>query len=176
MNILAILDNEVYKNELIDVAKKIAPVASMIWYRVKNLQQSKIIENCSILRKNLPNSTLILSSYPDIAMKVNFNGVHLNRNTYSAEIFEEYKDLIIGYSAHSLDECKNIKSHYKTLSPIFTLNKPSNFKPLGLISINYKNIYALGGINEENYKSLKDCGFFGIAGIRLCKNIEKFIF
>lgn len=176
MKILCILDNDTFKEDLFYVAEKVKPYANMVWYRVKNIEKSIIADNCKKLRLILPETTLILSSYIDIAIDCNFNGVHFNKSTYNQEIIRKYNNMIFGYSAHSIEECRNIESHYKTLSPIFQVNKPFYTKPLGLFNIDEKNIYALGGININNYKSLINRGFTGIAGISLCRNIEKYIF
>ncbi len=175
MKILAIIDNDTFKENFLNIAIRVAPFVNMIWYRTKEDNEEKVFNNCLLLRKNLHKSTLILSSYPRIARKANFNGVHLNSKTYNENIVTDYKDLIIGYSAHSIEECINIKSHYKTLSPIFAVNKPYYVSPLGIINAPCKNIYALGGVNLENYHLLKNCGFTGIAGISLCNYVEKLL-
>lgn len=173
MKFLAVLDYDFFGSDYLDVAEFVAPYAELIWFRIKNISHDEILFRAEKLRKLLPRSKLILSQNPNIAEKARFDGVHLNIQCQNAaEVKRLFPHLIVGYSAHSVDECIAVESDYKTLSPIFDVNKPYKATPLGLIKPPCENVYALGGITAENFNLIKDCGFYGIAGIRLCLEIS----
>lgn len=173
MKFLAVLDYDFFGRDYLNVAEIVAPCAELIWFRIKNIPNDEILFHAEKLRKLLPHSKLILSQNPVIAQKACFDGVHLNsRCQKPEEVKKLFPHLIIGYSAHSVQECISVESHYKTLSPIFKVNKPYETKPLGLIKSPCENVYALGGITAENFSLIKNCGFYGIAGIRLCLEIN----
>lgn len=98
-------------------------------------------------------------------------GIHLNhRNPVPPENYKGH----ISCSCHSLEEVKEQKRNcdYVFLSPIFDsiskLNYHSNYTPeeikkahkAGIID---KKVIALGGIDLDNIRQVKDYGFGGIA-------------
>lgn len=98
-------------------------------------------------------------------------GIHLNqRNPLIPENYSGH----ISTSCHSLDEVKEKKSKcdYVFLSPIFdSISKedyPSQFtdeqlRAASKSGIIDKHVIALGGINENNIRKIKDYGFGGAA-------------
>lgn len=170
MNLLSIIDHDTFGDSYLEIAAKCAPFSTMIWYRIKIENTSEIVARATALRKLLPKSALILSARSDIAQICKFNGVHLNSASIpAASVRENYPKLIIGYSAHSPEQCLDKNYDYFTLSPIFETIKNYEVKPLGLIKPPHPNVYALGGVNHNNFKELENLGYKGVAGIGLCK-------
>ena len=118
------------------------------------------------------NFKFLLSNHIKLALKLKLDGAYLpsfNNDTKHLSYSKPKKFMIVG-SAHNHKEVKiKEKQQAQTifLSSIFKKNK--NYLGLNkfkLISKNSKkNIIALGGINKENFKSLKLTSCLGFAGI-----------
>lgn len=173
MNLLAIIDHYTFRDSYLEVAKKCAPYASMIWYRIKACEASEIFSRAAAMRNMLKDSVLILSERGDIACACGFDGVHLGKGSIQPKVIKKiYPGLKTGFSAHSPEECLAVQADYHTLSPIFPTPKDYKVRPLGAIASPAKNVYALGGINRKNYFLLKGLNYAGIAGIRLCLDTD----
>ena len=139
-------------------------------FREKNL--IKIANACKKKRFKL-----FVSNNIKLAIKVKADGIYIpafNKTQRFTNL--EKKNLMIIGSAHNrkeifekvLQECEAI-----FLSPIFYVPKSKKF--LGIHRFNFlkyetkKNIYALGGIDENNIKKLKLLQIKGFGGIRLFK-------
>lgn len=176
MNLLSIIDHYTFGDSYLEIASKCAPFSTMIWYRIKIDDVSEIVTRATALRSLLKNSVLILSGRADIAEICRFNGVHLNSSSLPAFVVRKiYPELVIGYSAHSTDQCFDKYCDYFTLSPIFKTKKDYEVKPLGAIKSPAENVYALGGINDTNFRELQNLGYKGIAGISICKTASLLI-
>lgn len=115
---------------------------------------------------------LMLHTYKDVAYKLNWPYIHLTFNDFlslSAEDKNYFK--CIGVSTHSLDEAiiaEQNNADYITASHIFETSCKADLAPKGLCFL--KNIcsnisipvYALGGINNSNYKKCLEAGADGI--------------
>jgi thiamine-phosphate pyrophosphorylase len=144
----------------------------MLWFRFKGGVGGEVLTLAENLRKLLPNKTLILSEHPDIAQKIGFDGVHLNRNSLTcAEVRLRFPKLITGFSAHSAEECITSAAHYTTLSPIF--KSKGGFPPLGVLPAPKENIFLLGGITASNIKLTLGKGYAGVAGISFYKELSE---
>ncbi|HPQ08480.1 MAG TPA: thiamine phosphate synthase [Bacteroidia bacterium] len=151
----------------------------------------QIAENVSLLCGKY-NSIFIINDYPEIAAKLNCNGVHLGLNDMS--VHEARKILKpqqwIGGTANTLnDVLQRIeeKVTYIGLGPYrFTTTKEKLSPILGLEG--YKNIlsniktdipiYAIGGITEEDIMPLMETGIYGVAissAITNAKDKSKYI-
>lgn len=162
---LMIILQDTDENLLIN-AKKIDGIADIIWFRIKNNNEEYIYKKAEDVRKIVKKSMLILSPYPQIALQCGYDGIQMNKNT--AFMQNDYKNLIKGYSAHTIDEINNIKADFYTFSPVFYTPKEYEVKPAGLISMpKDKKVFALGGIKKEHIELARQYGFYGIAGIRL---------
>lgn len=151
---------------LLNNAEKIDGIADIIWFRIKNNNERYIYDKAVSVRKIIKKSMLILSPYPEIAIKCSYDGIQMNKNNLFSEY--DYKELIKGYSAHSLEEINNIKADFYTFSPVFHTPKEYEVKPAGLLMMpEEKKVFALGGIKKEHTELVKKYGFYGIAGIRL---------
>ncbi len=167
---LAVLDDEYFKHNLYETAKFIDNKADIIWYRFKNYKN--LDEKLITLRKIVSKSKLILSSNHKLAVKYNFDGVHLNKQTIKDYTYiKNNTNLITGYSSHSPKEIDDISADYYTLSPIYDTPKEYKVNPIGIAEYNKsKKVFALGGINLDNLHTLKD-NFYGFAGIRIVQDI-----
>lgn len=175
MNILFILDYKTYKDNLFETALKASYYADKIWFRIKDLDSILMLNLAFKLKQLLPTKDLIISERADIALITQFKGVHLGSNSIPPDVIKStFPSLTVGYSAHSLDEICSIEADYYTLSPIFYTKKDYQVSPLGLIDVSStgKKIYALGGINKENVKSLIGLGYYGFAGISFLNDLQ----
>ncbi|MDD3344117.1 MAG: thiamine phosphate synthase, partial [Sulfurospirillaceae bacterium] len=117
---------------------------------------------------------LYLHTHLDLAVALNFDGIHLPSNAIDDIVTAKTKGLEVIYSAHSLEDA--LKAQYfgadaVSISPIFAT--PNKGKPLGLEKlkeINDKitlNCFALGGIiSQEHIDACEQAGVFGFASIR----------
>ena len=86
--------------------------------------------------------------------------------------------MLFGKSCHSLESIKEAEHEgldYVFFSPIFPTPIHPEAKGIGLDMLTkackstQMKVFALGGINENNYKKCLDAGASGIAGIRMFK-------
>ncbi|MHB1679912.1 MAG: thiamine phosphate synthase [bacterium] len=102
----------------------------------------------------------------DIALALEADGVHLNKNSIPIKaIKEKYREIIIFYSSHSYEEALDAEKNGAdaiTFSPIFkTKNQDfeQGLEPLKKIIDNTKiPVFALGGINNNNIKAIRNAG------------------
>ncbi|MHB1665237.1 MAG: thiamine phosphate synthase [bacterium] len=122
----------------------------------------------------------------DIALALEANGVHLNKNSIPIKaVKEKYREMIIFYSSHSYEEALNAEKNGAdaiTFSPIFkTKNQDfeQGLEPIKKIISNTKiPIFALGGINSGNIQTIRNAGVKYAAiqsGILKQKNIKESI-
>ncbi len=153
-----------------------------IQLRMKNYPKSDIIEIANEINKLCKqyNAILIIDDYPDIAMEVKADGVHLGKkdmNPIEARnlMGEEY---IIGGTANSFDDIRLLVAEnvdYIGLGPYRFTKTKENLSPIlgikGYEDIinkckeyNYKTpIVAIGGIEIEDIPSLVKMGVNGVA-------------
>jgi len=176
MNIIAIIDHELYSDNYLDIAHSLDGLVPYIWYRIKNLSSKEIYYNAKQMRLNIKKSKLLLSADSVIADILHFDGVQLNSSSiYSSDVRVLFPNLEIGYSAHSIDEIAMTDADIFTLSPIYKTKLYEQIDTLGDIVVDNidKNIYALGGVQLVDYNKLTRAGFFGIAGISLIEELIK---
>ncbi len=122
----------------------------------------------------------------DIALALEANGVHLNKNSIPIKaVKEKYREMIIFYSSHSYEEALDAEKNGAdaiTFSPIFrTKNQDfeQGLEPLKKIINNTKiPVFALGGINNGNIQTIRNAGTRYAAiqsGILKQKNIKESI-
>ncbi|MBQ7819543.1 MAG: thiamine phosphate synthase [Bacteroidales bacterium] len=153
-----------------------------IQLRMKNYPKSEIIEVAKEINKLCKqyNAILIIDDYPDIAMEVKADGVHLGKNDMNPIearnlMGEEY---IIGGTANSFEDIQRLIAanvDYIGLGPYrFTKTKEKLSPILGIKGYediinkckehNYKTpIVAIGGIEIEDIPSLVKIGLNGVA-------------
>jgi thiamine-phosphate pyrophosphorylase len=126
---------------------------------------------------------LLVNDRADIAVAAGADGVHLPSNSIPVEIVRRYfpVDLIIGVSAHSLDEVLAARAEgadFAAFAPVFST--PGKGVPQGLNELERVRdavgefpILALGGIDETNFESVLTAGAAGFAAIRALNDCDK---
>ncbi len=157
---------------------------SLIQIREKHLPAKLVFELASEAAKitNKTGTKLLINDRADIALAANADGVHLTENSISAEIIRKNfpKGFIIGVSTHSLASAKIARQQeadFVTFSPIFA--SPNKGESQGLEKLREVceklesfPVVALGGIDEDNYKSVLENGASGFAAIRFLNDAE----
>ena len=153
-----------------------------IQLRYKNVSENKLLSTAEKVKLICESykATFIINDYPNIAKKIDADGVHLGLQdmpvTEARNILGP--DKIIGGSANTLEDVLNRikeKCDYVGLGPYrFTTTKEKLSPVLGIegykIIINHleKNkisipMYAIGGIRLEDAELIFSSGIFGIA-------------
>lgn len=179
---LQFITNETEKYNHIEGAKlALEGGCKWIQLRMKNYPKSEIIEVAKEINKLCKqyNAILIIDDYPDIAMEVKADGVHLGKNDMNSIearnlMGEEY---IIGGTANSFEDIQRLliaNVDYIGLGPYrFTKTKEKLSPILGIKGYeniinkckehNYKTpIVAIGGIEIEDIPSLVKMGVNGV--------------
>ena len=119
---------------------------------------------------------LFINDRADIAVMAGADGVHLTEASVQAsEIKNNFPDLIIGVSTHSLEGARLAETQgadFITFSPIYeTPSKTSYSQPQGLDSLRQVTqsvrlpVLALGGITLHRVPECLEHGAFGVAVI-----------
>jgi thiamine-phosphate pyrophosphorylase len=146
--------------------------------REKDLSPRELFSLAQEIRPVLCRTRMIINGCLEVALACKADGVHLQKdNIPVASVRSKYKDLRIGYSAHSFEEMKEVQSQgadYVFISPIFEpISKTSNLQAHGLSALRVWTrkmgipVFALGGVSAKNLSQLKEAGCAGAAGISL---------
>lgn len=173
MKIIQVIDYKTFGDRCGDIAESAAPYADIIWFRIKDI--GVIRHEAESLRRRLPDSFLVLSLEAELASELGYQGVQLGSGADISAVREKFPELTIGYSAHSINEIKDISADYYTLSPVFHTEKDYSVTPLGALDVRRldRKIYALGGISTENVHELKGLGYEGVAGISFHRELAR---
>ena len=161
-------NNQIFKNKNTNIG---------IIYRNYNVRkrENELIKIAKACKKN--RYQLFVSNDTKLALKVKADGIYVpsfNKTKYFLNL--EKKNVVILGSAHNQQEIqKKISQNCSAvfLSPLFNVKKSKKF--LGLHQFNYLsymnkiNIFALGGISENNIRKLKLLYISGFGGIRIFK-------
>ena len=161
-------NNQIFKNKNTNIG---------IIYRNYNerKRENELIKIANACKKN--RYQLFVSNDAKLALKVKADGIYIpsfNKTKYFSNL--EKKNVVILGSAHNQQEIqKKISQNCSAvfLSPLFSVKKSKKF--LGLHQFNYLsymskiNIFALGGISENNIRKLKLLYICGFGGIRIFK-------
>ena len=141
--------------------------------REKDLEYKELL----IMAKNVQsilkdsNIKLIINSNVEVAEEVNAYGIQLSFKDFCKNKGKNFNG-IKGVSVHSLSEAIEAEkrgANYIIYGHVFNTDCKKGLKPRGLIEFkeicNKVNIpvYAIGGINKENYKSVLEAGADGVA-------------
>ena len=145
-----------------------------------NKRENELIKISKACRKK--RCKLFVSNDIKLAIKFKADGVYIpSFNKVKSFSNLEKKNIIVIGSAHNQSEInKKISQNCKNifLSPIFSVKKSKSFLDLHkfnyLSSRNKINIFALGGISEQNIHKLKLLNINGFGGIRLFKKKPAF--
>ena len=165
------------KGILNDVKSAISAGVKIIQYREKEGTTREMFSKASAI-KNMcvkANVLFIINDRVDIALATDADGVHLGDDDMPYHVARKLlgKNKIVGLTIHDLNEAKNAEvmgADYIGVSPIFkTTTKIDAGTPKGLNLIKeIKNnisipFVAIGGINEDNIKSVLNAGAKSIA-------------
>jgi len=162
-----------------DVGSAIHAGVKIIQYREKDLTTREMIDEagkiCRLCREN--DVLFIINDRVDIALAVDADGVHLGNEDMPYEAARRIlgNTKIIGLTVHDVGEAieaERIGADYIGISPIFeTTTKPDAGTPAGTDLIKYIKkavkipFVAIGGINQDNIKSVLEAGARSIAVI-----------
>ncbi len=116
---------------------------------------------------------IFIHSNIDAAFRLKACGVHLGSRDTEKIFISKSKNLKVVSSTHSKDEIAMVSklgADYVTFGPIY--ETPEKGAPKGVdtlkdvIKATHMPIFALGGIEKEHLKELKDSGVYGYAAIR----------
>lgn len=118
---------------------------------------------------------VLINSDIDLAIKLNFDGVHLNSTQFEEIKRVKEQNLFSIISCHNFDELSKaleFDSKFVTYSPIF--ESPNKGEPKGIEKLEYAikkfpslNIIALGGIvTKEHINIVETTKAYGFASIR----------
>lgn len=159
------------------VADALASGVRSIQLREKDLSSSQQFELALQLRAltRVYNARLLINDRLDIALAVGADGVQIGAN--SLPLAEARRllgsDMLIGYSAHALDEALRAEhegADFVTFGPVFPT--PSKLKygaPLGLLQLSEVAsslripVFALGGIKDTSISEVMATGCHGVA-------------
>jgi thiamine-phosphate pyrophosphorylase len=172
-----ITDHAQYRQPLHEVAERAEEAGVHLFQlREKHLEPAELLPIARHVRSLLWHTKLIVNGHVDVAIAVNADGVHLQKdNVPVAAVRKRFPELMIGYSAHTREEliaAEEAGADYAFLSPVFKGgSKASTLAPLGLDRfVEWSRdrkvpVYALGGITPEVLPDLAVAGIAGIAGI-----------
>jgi len=145
--------------------------------REKDLDDDDLLELARRLRllTREYGARLLINGRLDICLEVGADGVHLGAGGVSIDEVRrsQGKELLIGYSAHSIDEACQAEAagaSYVTFGPVYpTPSKAAYGEPLGLEKLRQAcgrlriPLFALGGVKRDNLAAAMACGAHGIA-------------
>jgi thiamine-phosphate pyrophosphorylase len=176
----AITDRRLYGKDFLKTLEGILQKGiRMVQLREKDLGGKELYELALKVRDltSRYGSLLLINGRADIAKAVGADGVHLpERGLPPSAVKKIFPDLLVGFSAHSLESAKRAEKEgadFITLSPIFKTSSHPQAKPLGpgyikKVSLEVSiPVYALGGVKWEKVKVCYKNGAYGVAGITM---------
>ena len=166
-----IMDYENFIN-LIPSNKKIGVILRCKDIKRRYLYAKKLLRLCK--KKKF---TFLVSSSYIIAKSIGADGVHYP-NKYNH--CRKDSKILITCSYHGYNDIKRIKQLSVSLvfiSPVFSTKSDTNKKEAGLIKISFLANYlkyqysVLGGVNDNNIKSLRNRGIKSISGLGIIFDI-----
>jgi thiamine-phosphate pyrophosphorylase len=145
--------------------------------REKDLGTRDLLEMANRMRELTRSyqARLFINDGIDVALAVEADGVHLGRESIPARaVRETFKDrLIIGVSAHSLDEAVEAEEEgadFITLGPVYhTPSKMKYGEPVGVETLKRTKekisipVFAIGGIGLDKVREVRNAGADGVA-------------
>lgn len=175
------------------IATCIQSGVSHLQLRQKNLSYKELLNfgiELKIILKDFP-TKLIINDNLKLALELDADGIHLGQGDINTEIARSKlgPDKIIGLSIESISELitanNNPHINYVAASAVFPSSSKSNLKRIWGIQglkkfceISKHPVIAIGGIDLNNIKSIKECGINGVAiinSIHQAKNPKEYI-
>jgi thiamine-phosphate pyrophosphorylase len=174
-----ITDHKQYKQPLHEAAR-LAEMHHVTHFqlREKEMAKAELLELARHIRPALEHTRFIVNGHLDVALASEADGVHLQAGNIPISVVrQKYPDLLIGYSAHTREEILQAEASgadYVLLGPVYApLSKSGNISPLGLetfcewIAGTKIPVFALGGLDASNLRTIEFSGCCGAAGISL---------
>lgn len=156
--------------------------ATLIQYRDKSSDVRRFLSCARELRRvTRDRARLVINDRVDLALACEADGVHLGQDDLSPaaarRIFDASgkKDLLIGFSAHNLDQVREADSSpidYVAVGPVFATASKVNPDPvIGLEGVQAarqatsRPLVAIGGITRENCRQVREAGAGSVAVI-----------
>ena len=154
--------------------------ATFIQLREKNLSPADFFAEAmaAVERARQRSVRVIINDRADIALATRADGVHLGQDDLPPEAARRIlgNDAIVGYSTHNLEQAQlalSLPIDYLAIGPIFATTSKADTEPVvgleGLRSVvrvaNRLPIVAIGGITQENARSVIDAGATSVAVI-----------
>lgn len=178
-----ITDRQICPIPLIDNIKRaIDAGVDFIQIREKDLSTKDLLSLARNARelKSGHQTRILLNDRLDVALAANLDGIHLGQSSVPIEQIHDRlprQDFLIAVSTHSSDEVAAAQKHgasFVTFGPVFfTPSKAKYGNPVGLLALKEAcqsasiPVFALGGIDKNNYAGCLLNGASGIAAIRL---------
>jgi thiamine-phosphate pyrophosphorylase len=152
---------------------------TLLQYRNKQGSDREQLEDAKILREILPSGRvqLIFNDRADLAVLVNFDGVHLGQTDLSPQGARRVvgDSCYVGISTHNEDQLRKAivePVDYVAIGPVFATSSKQNPDPVvGLQGVKMarsfttKPLVAIGGIDLNNAKSVLESGADSVAVI-----------
>lgn len=179
-----ISQGETPEQQLANICKALDAGCKWIQLRYKNKSILEVLKLAKMVQKicRAYHAKLIINDHVQVAWQINADGVHLGLDDISVmearKLLGEFK--IIGGTANTLEDVLkrvNENCDYIGLGPYrFTATKEKLSPILGIegyqeILKELKNrnieipipIYAIGGLDEEDFEKLEEAGVYGVA-------------
>ncbi len=176
----AITDRKKYGDNFLETLESIlSKGVKMVQLREKDLSDRELYELALKVRELTKRygAKLLINERADIARAVEADGVHLPERSLPPSVVKKlFPDLIVGFSAHSLESLKYAEDQgadFAVLGPVFKTSSHPDAEPIG--TLKFKEwvdqvkipVYALGGITWEKVKRCYRAGAYGVAGITM---------
>jgi thiamine-phosphate pyrophosphorylase len=177
-----------FKNLLQLIAAAVTAAIDLIQVREKALTTRMLYELVTRAAEITRNSgtKLLVNDRADVAASAGADGVHLTTRSLPVSVVRQSfgNDFLIGVSTHSLTEARAAQAanaDFAVFGPVFqTPSKEKYGPPVGLeqlkrvcVELKPFPIYAIGGVNEDNFADCLRAGAQGIAAIRMFEDAQR---
>lgn len=178
----AIVDAELLQARAVDLSEFAYELSdggvTLLQYRNKTASERSILETAAALKEKLTSGVkLIMNDRADLALLAGFDGVHVGQDDLSAEDARRVigPDKWVGVSTHSVEQliaANETSCDYIAYGPVFpTVSKRNPDPTVGLAGLRMtrkytsKPLVGIGGITQENCRSVLDAGADSVAVI-----------
>ncbi len=173
------------------VEKMLAGGIDILQLRAKNWTVEEITElgreiHSLTLEKNVP---LIINDYPDIAIKIGAEGIHVGQDDLSVHDVRRTvgAEMLVGLSTHSLEQAQLAATQdvdYIGFGPLFSTPTKPDYPAIGTQEIAQVHqqhpqlpVFCIGGIKHENANAVIEAGarrIVVVSGILQAEDIENY--
>ena len=161
------------------VAALVAGGAKVVQVRAKGLPDRRFLERAAeaLAAARAGGAALIVNDRPDVALILGADGVHLGQDDLDPRVVRTLlpPGTLLGVSTHNLEQLERAAGErvdYLAIGPVFpTRSKAAPDPVVGLEMVRRAraltagSLVAIGGITEENARSVVDAGADGVAVI-----------